>query len=282
MRIYSNSSSKLFVSIKKVAMKQLWFSLYNSQVYESNDPEFLDFSNYKGIKELEKDYLMIFNELNTYLTTFQLEPQFNSTMVETPKSWKVRSLRVWGVEMYDIQKYFPITMNLMSQIPNVINIGFNLLEPDSKIKPHCGDTDANYRCHLGLKIPQETKQCFIKVNGVEAYWEEGKTIAFIDAFEHEAYNFTNEQRIILLFDVLKPQYVEQKNKICATVLTSFYIQKIGNFWQGIYKINRRGFKYIFYPIVLILKLLIPIRNRCKSHAFSVITKFKLNGGLFQY
>ena len=76
-------------------MKQPWFSLYNNQVYKSDNPEFLDLSNYEGIKELEKNYLMIYNELQVFLTAFQLEPQFNTTMVEIPKSWKVRSLRVW-------------------------------------------------------------------------------------------------------------------------------------------------------------------------------------------
>jgi hypothetical protein len=28
-------------------------------------------------------------------------------MVEKPKSWRVRSLRVWGTEMFDVQKHFP-------------------------------------------------------------------------------------------------------------------------------------------------------------------------------
>ncbi len=249
-------------------MKQPWFSLYNNQVYKSDNPEFLDLSNYEGIKELEKNYLMIYNELQVFLTAFQLEPQFNTTMVEIPKSWKVRSLRVWGVEMYDVQKHFTVTMKLMNQIPNVINIGFNLLEPNSIIKPHCGDTDAIYRCHLGLKIPQNYMQCALQVNAIQRYWKSGKILCFIDAFEHEAFNNTNEQRIILLFDILKPQYVNQKNKICATVLTSFYIQKIGNLWYGIYKINRRVFRYVVYPFVLIIKLLIPIRNRYKKRVLT--------------
>ena len=55
-------------------------------------------------------------------------------MVEIPKSWKVRSLRVWGVDMYDIQKHFPETIKLLNEISCVVNIGFNLLEPDAKIK----------------------------------------------------------------------------------------------------------------------------------------------------
>lgn len=245
-------------------MVKPWYSLYDNKTYVGDEPAFYQFKNNKGFEELEINHSLVYKELKNYLYKFSFEPQFNVTMVEIPKSWKVRSLRVWGVEMYDIQKYFPETMRLLDNIPHVVDVGFNLLEPHSKILPHCGDTNAIYRCHLGLKIPKEYKKCVMKVNNVEENWQEGKIISFLDAHQHEAKNDSDEQRIILLFDVLKPEYIHQKNKICATVLCSFYIQQIGNIWKGIYKIERKYFKVVLFPCILLIRFMIPIRNWLKK------------------
>jgi aspartyl/asparaginyl beta-hydroxylase (cupin superfamily) len=185
-------------------------------------------------------------------------------MVEKPKSWRVRSLRVWGTEMYDVQKHFPETMKLLNAIPNVVSMGFNILEPNSKIKPHSGDTNAIYRCHLGLQIPSNEKGCVMKVLDNEVNWSNGKLIAFEDAFLHEAWNDTDEIRIILIFDVLKPKYAKNKLKICATILASFYLQQVGNVFPVLYQVNRKIFKIILFPFVLFLRFAIPIRNWLKK------------------
>lgn len=245
-------------------MSKLWFSLYDNSAYTDNEIAFPDLTSYKGIEELEKNYAVIYNELTEYLKLFKLEPHFNNTLVEIPKTWKVRSLRVWGVEMYEIQKYFPETIRLLANIPHVVNVGFNLLEPHSKIKPHSGDTNAIYRCHLGLKVPIDYMQCVMKVKGQEQHWRQGKLLSFIDAYEHEARNNSNEERIILLVDILKPEFLAKKNKICATVISSFYAQQIGNYWSGIYNVKRSKFRYILFPFITILQFMIPIRNWIKK------------------
>ncbi|MEO8761515.1 MAG: aspartyl/asparaginyl beta-hydroxylase domain-containing protein [Bacteroidia bacterium] len=242
----------------------IWFSVFDNKEYVSNDPPFADISSIKQIENLERNYKTILAELQQYITANEMESHFNVTMVEKPKTWKVRSLRVWGVEMYEVQKHFQKTMALLNDIPNVINIGFNLLEPQAKIKPHSGDTNAITRCHLGLKIPAGQPTCAIMVKNEVRGWQEGKAIGFIDAYPHEAWNLSTEKRIILLFDILQPTYVKQKNKICATILTSLYLQNIGNRFQSLYKTNRKKFKLILYPFILFLQLAIPLRNRIKS------------------
>ncbi|MBK8366233.1 MAG: aspartyl/asparaginyl beta-hydroxylase domain-containing protein [Bacteroidetes bacterium] len=113
----------------------LWFSLYDHKEYKSNDKPFVDMSAYKGINDLQNSWEHIFNEFKNYSHVNTIESHFNSMMVEKPKSWRVRSLRVWGTEMYDVQKHFPETMKLLNAIPNVVSMGFNILEPNSKIKP---------------------------------------------------------------------------------------------------------------------------------------------------
>jgi len=243
---------------------KLWFSLLNQRPYKGVESAFPDVSEIKGIKELEEKSAVVFNELEDYLKKNVLESQFNVTMVERPKTWKVRSLRVWGVEMYDVQKHFPETLKLLAGIDGVINIGFNLLEPQAVIKPHCGATNAIIRCHLGLVIPEENEKCAIKVNDNIMHWKQGKVIGFTDAYNHEAWNKTDKRRIILLFDVLKPEYITKKHKISGVVLASLYIQQIANFFPKLYTVNPVLLYPISYPLSFIIRGLIPIRNYLKK------------------
>lgn len=242
----------------------LWFSLFNNKEFDSTFPAYPDVRDITGIKELEKNYSQILNELNSYIAKNGIKSHFNVTMVEKPESWKVRALLIWGVKMYQFQKEFPLTMRLMNNIPGVVNICFNVLEPQSKIVPHFGDTNAVIRCHLGLKIPAGLPSCGLKVKNIESPWEEGKVIGFMDAYTHEAWNMTNEKRIILLFDLMRPEFEKRKNKVCATVLMSFYLQNLGNIFPSLYKMNRGWFKILLTPFIWGLQLVIPIRNRLKK------------------
>lgn len=243
---------------------KLWFSLLHKRPYKVTEPNYPSVSDLKGMADLEKNHAIILGELENYLKQFVFESQFNTTMVEKPKSWKVRSLRVWGVEMYEIQKHFPETLRLLSGIDGVINVGFNLLEPQSAIKPHCGDTNAIVRCHLGLIIPEENETCALKVNGEIKNWQQGKVIGFTDAYEHEAWNKTDKQRIIMLFDILKPEYASQKNRISGVVLASFYIQRLGNVFPKLYTIHPAWLYPLSYPLSFIIRYMIPIRNRLRK------------------
>ncbi|HWY37078.1 MAG TPA: aspartyl/asparaginyl beta-hydroxylase domain-containing protein [Bacteroidia bacterium] len=242
----------------------LWFSLFTNAAYKSDEKPFADISSVPGIKNLQENYPEILQELEEYLVSHKMLGHFNATMVDAPQSWKVRSLKVWSVEMYEVQEHFKKTMNLLNAVPGIINIGFNVLEPGAKIKPHGGDTNAIIRCHMGLKVPAPAPTCALKVKGEERGWENGKILAFMDAFEHEAWNLSGERRIILLFDILRPEYRERKNKICATILTSLYLQNIGNFWPGLYKMNRKIFRIALWPFILFLQMAIPLRNSLKK------------------
>ncbi len=242
---------------------KLWFSLLHDRKYKGVEPHFPSVSKLNGIEELEKNYSVVLNELQDYLKQYVLESQFNTMMVEKPKSWKVRSLRVWGVEMYEIQKHFPQTLKLLSNIEGVVNVGFNLLEPQSAIKSHCGDTNAIIRCHLGLVIPAENETCAIKVNHEIKNWQQGRVIGFIDAYDHEAWNRTDKQRIIMLFDILQPEFKSQKHKICGVVLASFYMQQLGNVFPRLYSLNPKWLYPITYPLSFLIRILIPIRNKLK-------------------
>ena len=45
-------------------------------------------------------------------------------------------------------------------------------------------------------------------------------LAICDAHEHAAWNDTDEPRVILVFDVMKPEYLSDQLRICGNVLAA--------------------------------------------------------------
>jgi len=207
-------------------MPKTWFSLYDfSFDYKGDEPGFIDVSAFSWARELESGYEEIKKELQAYLAHHQLISYFNPAMVNTQNSWKTISVKTWDIELYKVQKHFPFVCSLLKKYPTMVSASFSLLEPDSKIVPHCGDTNAIYRCHMGIDVPAGLPNCGIKVKGESKAWENGKCFAFIDAYQHEAWNQTEKPRYVLIVDVMREEFAHQQKYICATVRTSLFLQK---------------------------------------------------------
>jgi aspartyl/asparaginyl beta-hydroxylase (cupin superfamily) len=43
-------------------------------------------------------------------------------------------------------------------------------------------------------------------------WEEGKLLIFDDTIEHEAWNDSGEDRIVLIFDIWRPELSERERR----------------------------------------------------------------------
>lgn len=95
----------------------------------------------------------------------------------------------------------PNTSKAIDKIPHMLTAGFSLLRPGTHIEPHQGFSTPVLRCHLGLVNPPN---CGIRVLNEIRTWKEGKCLIFDDASEHEAWNNSEQIRIILLVDFLKP------------------------------------------------------------------------------
>ena len=52
----------------------------------------------------------------------------------------------------------------------------------SRLKPHCGPTNARLRVHVGLSVPEGAG---LRVGNETRAWIVGGAIAFDDSFEHE-------------------------------------------------------------------------------------------------
>jgi len=83
---------------------------------------------------------------------------------------------------------------------------FSRLDPEAVLEPHTGWQDlANhvYRVHLPLKIPSGGL-CGTWVDGCVQTHIQGQLLAFDDSKIHQAFNYSSEERLVLILDVLRP------------------------------------------------------------------------------
>lgn len=105
------------------------------------------------------------------------------------------------------------TVHIRGHAPEAL---FSVLGPGSHILPHTGVTNTRVVTHLPLLVPGE---CTLRVADQRHDWREGRCITFDDTFEHEAWNNSDQTRVILLFDVWNP-YLTEVEQVAITELVA--------------------------------------------------------------
>lgn len=107
-----------------------------------------------------------------------------------------------------IAQHFPKTLKALdaADIPRVdngdaIEMFFSRLKPGAHIPPHFGCANNRITVHLPLIVPDN---CAIRVGDDLHGWTEGKLFAFDDSFEHEAWNRSDQDRVVLIFESHHP------------------------------------------------------------------------------
>lgn len=136
------------------------------------------------------------------------------------KDWTALYLWRDGKPVEANAKRCPETMAALEKVP-LSRIGsrtpavlFSRLEPGAHIPPHTGLLNCRLICHLPLIVP---KGCWLRVGNETREWEEGKLLIFDDSIEHEAKNPAEDLRIILLFDVWRPELGEEERAAISSI-----------------------------------------------------------------
>ena len=181
--------------------------------YPTNDKNVIDLEcsyfntdEFSWVRPLELEWEAIKNELEEYTKSEGLASfsQGYSTLVEG--SWTALPLIFWNLKRNN-STFFPKTMSMFEQIPHCTSISFSQLAAGSVIKPHFGENNAYYRCHLALTVPAQLPDLGFRVGGEEREWQEGKVLVFNDAKMHSAFNFSDHNRTIVIFDVWRDEYI---------------------------------------------------------------------------
>lgn len=203
----------------------IWYS-YTLKPYLLEEETFYDENNFEWTKMLESNFVTIRSEVLKHIEKKELKPYFNKSLLSKKNAWKTDGLLFWGYFIKKNHTSFKQTWKIIKSIPGIVSCSLSVLEPNSSIKPHNGDTNAIIRVHFPLVVPEGLPNCSFTVAGETRAWQEGKPLLFNDAQIHSAQNLSKERRVVLLIDVLRPEFRKFKYEVCSKVLNGLSWQ-----WQ---------------------------------------------------
>ena len=104
------------------------------------------------------------------------------------------------------------------------------MKAGSKIAAHRGGNNARLRLHLGITIPDG--DCKMRVHDTVIGWNEGRCLVFDDYFEHEVWNLTSEDRLVLVVDLWHSDLTENERTCLNALNLQVTKQAMGrhNYW----------------------------------------------------
>ncbi|MEM7756610.1 MAG: aspartyl/asparaginyl beta-hydroxylase domain-containing protein [Cyanobacteria bacterium P01_A01_bin.40] len=197
--------------VKKIGKNLLWGLEKVIARYSlvANTP-FLASEQFAWVPTLEQNWQVIRDELDVILEYTDQLPRFQDISPDQGRSiskdnlWKTFFLYGYGVKMQQNCNYCPETTRIIEQVPGLKTAFFSILLPGKHIPEHRGPYKGVLRCHLALKVPKVKEQCGIRVEREVRHWQEGKAIVFDDSYPHEAWNKTDEVRVVLFLDIVRP------------------------------------------------------------------------------
>jgi len=171
---------------------------------------FFDVNEFSWVEEIESDFITIQNEMNTLINSDVRIPEFRKLSkrlaggITKGKAWQTHMMYLYGYKSTRGCRACPLSDRIIQKIPGMTTAFFSILTPGTRLSPHRGPYNGVLRYHLALKVPRTPELCGLRVKDEARYWEEGKSLVFDDAYDHEAWNNSEEVRIVLFVDFLRP------------------------------------------------------------------------------
>lgn len=214
--------------------KQLFFQAPTSFYFpELPQRQFYERQEFPWLTELEAKTPAIRRELlaltadhrafEPYIQTLGNRPPGEFGALRDSLDWSAYHLIKGGVVDEAAAARCPQTFKALRGAPLCESPGrtpsvlFSLLRPGARIPPHTGQTNAHLICHLPLIVPEG---CGLRVGNETRAWVEGEALIFDDAIEHEAWNTSGQVRVVLLFEIWRPELTMEERELVAALLAA--------------------------------------------------------------
>ena len=147
-------------------------------------------------------------------------PQTNPQGMLNNPEWSAFYLWKNGAIVPENAARCPMTLNALADAPlarvpgRSPSILFSLLRPGARIPPHTGEVNTRLICHLPLIVPDK---CSFRVGNDTRATIEGRAWVFDDTIEHEAWNGSDRTRVILLFEVWRPELAAEERALVSAM-----------------------------------------------------------------
>lgn len=117
----------------------------------------------------------------------------------------------------------PVTAKALDAVP-IVRVRdhapeclYSVLSPGASILSHRGVTNTRTVTHLPLIVPGNGA---LRVAGEDREWQEGRCISFDDTFLHEAWNHSEQTRVVLLLDSWNPHLTDVESSALAELVAA--------------------------------------------------------------
>ena len=151
----------------------------------------------------------------------EIMPEQASISANDGRDWRMYILKAYGVEQPEHMAACPLLAALVRDSPEILSASFSFLGPRKHIPPHRGPIRGIIRFYLMLSMPRladGTPAATLKVDVTEYRLEEGEFLLWDDTFMHEAWNASDEVRIVLSLDVKRPGMPVDMKILSATLI----------------------------------------------------------------
>lgn len=182
--------------------------LYSTDGSELKWPQYTEsyFSQehfYPELNKITENYELICNE---FMNVKEKDPDLWHSWID--KKLDVIPIYFYGKWSRIAKTYFPKLYCLFEPIKDKVTINFSCLKPQSHLPPHQGWGElANHilRCHFGIKVPIN---CGCICNHYVVMHQTGKWLVFDDSKMHSSFNYSDEERYILIVDMKRPNSID--------------------------------------------------------------------------
>ncbi|MEO8347060.1 MAG: aspartyl/asparaginyl beta-hydroxylase domain-containing protein [Betaproteobacteria bacterium] len=156
------------------------------------------------------------NAFKPYVENDPKRPRGDNTGLQENPDWSAFYLLRDGEIVPENAARCPKTIEALSDFPLVHvpnrspSVLFSLLRPGARIPPHTGIVNTRLICHLPLLVPPG---CALRVGNDTRVPVEGKAWLFDDTMEHEAWNLSDRPRVILLFEMWRPELTDKEREL---------------------------------------------------------------------
>ena len=216
------------------------------------DTPFLSNADFPFLQMFTDNWEKIRDEVQVILKNREEIPAFqevspDQSKIAQGKNWRTFFLYGFGEKLNKNCAQAPFTSSLLAKVPNIEISWFSILSPGYHIPPHQGVSKGILRAHLGLLIPKDAESCRIRVDNEFRVWKPGQIFVLDDTYEHEVWNNTDDERVILIFDFDRPMKWQGRALLHFLIrvmkFTAFYLEpkkNLANFEDRFEAATRRN------------------------------------------
>lgn len=184
---------------------------------------------------IRREAFSIIEKIHEVPRFHELIQQYEDVFDNDGEDWRFFVLKAYGADNQENMKKCPVISSLVQSCPDVLSAGFSYMSPGKYIPRHRGPFRGVIRFHLGLTVPKAadgSPGAGLLIDDEKYIIKEGEPLLWDETYPHEAWNHSDDYRIVLLMDIRRknmPFDMELLSRLIIGAMKFMVRKKLGIF-----------------------------------------------------